>query len=325
MLNEIISSYSKKSYSVSDIKNDEVIAVYLNKSTTFKSGETLPLFSAYGIQDTNSSFGYDLKYAEKFNANVFDVIYIDENDLLLYNILSHYSSGLIILFPEKTVRNLKLPYQNYDNIYLRYNENVSNKEVKSLIESVYTPISHMSFKTITDCQNNLNRSMLKEYIIAFNVFGLMIILSLIGYFQTLKLQVSRKSESIRNLRILGMNVNKLCLLMYAEFVKIPVLSGLLSVLSVYGVREFLKYQYDKCTKLYDMAMEITDTSSEEFIEIYSKFAENQERFMTAYEMYKVPDWRFLAVLFAIIFVCISVYILIISKRHALSDLGKSEE
>jgi ABC-type lipoprotein release transport system permease subunit len=156
--------------------------------------------------------------------------------------------------------------------------------------------------------------MLKEYIIAFTVFGLMIILSLIGYFQTLRLQVYQKTKNIRNLRALGMSRRKLCLSMYKQFIKIPILSAVLSVPAVYGVRWFLKWRYEKCVDLYNLAMDQTDQSSEKFITLYTQFVQQQERFLTAYEMYKVPVLGFLIALLIALLLCISIYICILSKR-----------
>lgn len=314
MLNEIVSSYSENLKSISDIGKNEVVILSLNGSTPFQIDESLPLFTAYGTADAESPFGYDLKYAERFDAKVSDTIYMEESDSLLYNILKKYSSDYIILFPVSVAQNFTLPYQNFNSIYLKYKNNISEKDVKLLIDSVYTPISNMKTQTITDCIDAYNRSMLKEYIIAFTVFGLMFVLSLIGYFQTLRLQIYQKSANIRNLRALGMSKKTLCISMYKQFIKIPVLSDLLSIASVYGVRWFLKWRYDECTDLYNMAMEQTDQSSEEFIELYTHFVEQQERFLTAYEMYKVPILGFLITLFIILFICISVYIFILSKR-----------
>lgn len=326
MLNEIVSSYSENLKSISDIGKDEVVILSLNGSTPFQDGESLPLFTAYGTVDEESPFGYNLKYAERFDAEVFDTIYIEESDSLLYSILKKYSSDYIILFHASTAQNFTLPYQNFDSIYLKYKDNISDKDVKSLIDSVYTPISNMKTRTITDCIDAYNSSMLKEYIIAFTVFGLMIILSLIGYFQTLRLQVYQKSANIRNLRALGMSKNTLCISMYKQFIKIPILSSILSITAVYGVRWFLKWRYDECTDLYNMAMEQTAQSSEEFIELYTRFVKQQERFLTAYEMYKVPIVGFLITLFIILFICISVYIFILSKGAAsITMIEKMEE
>lgn len=50
----------------------------------------------------------------------------------------------------------------------------------------------------------------------------------------------------------------------------------------------MKLKYDECTELYNLANEQTDQSSEKFIELYTRFVEQQESFLTAYEMYKVP-------------------------------------
>lgn len=316
MLNEIISSYSENLNSVSDVDKDEVVILSLNGSAPFQIGESLPLFTAYGTADAEAPFGYDLKYAERFCTEVSEVIYIEESDLLLYHILEKYSSDYIILFPVSTAQNFTLPYQNFDSIYLKYKDNVSDQKVKLLIDSIYTPISYMQTRTITDCTNDYNHSMIKEYIIAFTVFGLMFILSLIGYFQTLRLQVYQKSANIRNLRALGISKKTLCTSMYKQFIKIPIMSGLLSIASVYGVRWFLKWQYDECTNLYNMAFEYTDQSSKEFIELYTRFVEQQERFLAAYEMYKVPILGFFIALFIVLFICISVYILILSKKAA---------
>jgi ABC-type lipoprotein release transport system permease subunit len=314
ILNTLISTYSETLHSVSDIGETQVVLLSLNGSTPFEIGETLPLFSAYGTADADAPFGYDLKYAEKFDAEVCDVIYMDEDESLLYNIMSQYSSDYILLFPTSTAQNFTLPYQNFDSVYLQYNDNTSDRAVKSLLASIYTSVSEMKAKTMTDCRGNYNRAMLKEYIIAFTVFGLMILLSLIGYFQTLRLQVYQKTKNIRNLRALGMSRQKLCLSMYKQFIKTPILSAILSVPTVYGVRWFLKWRYEKCVDLYNLAMEQTDQSSAEFITLYTRFVQQQERFLTAYEMYKVPILGFLIALLIVLLLCISIYICILSKR-----------
>jgi ABC-type antimicrobial peptide transport system permease subunit len=314
ILNALISTYSETLNSVSDIDKSQVVILSVDGSSPFEIGETLPLFSAYGTADVDAPFGYDLKYAEKFDATVCDVIYMNENESLLYNIMSQYSSDYILLFPTSTAQNFDLPYQNFNNVYLQYNDNTSDKEVKSLISSIYTSKSEMKAKTIADCREIYNRSMLKEYIIAFTVFGLMIILALIGYFQTLRLQVYQKTKNIRNLRALGVSRKKLCLSMYKQFIKIPILSAIISIPTVYGVRYFLKWRYDKCTDLYNLATSYPDQSSDEFITLYIKFVKQQEHFLTAYEMYKVPISGFLIALLILLLICISIYICILSKR-----------
>jgi hypothetical protein len=61
-------------------------------------------------------------------------------------------------------------------------------------------------------------------------------------------------------------------------------------------------------------MEQTDQSSAEFITLYTRFVQQQERFLTAYEMYKVPILGFLIALLIVLLLCISIYICILSKR-----------
>ncbi len=325
MLNEIIAMYSDHLTNVSDISNDGVVILSLNGSTLFQSGDSLPLFTAYGTPDAEAPFGYDLKYAERFYVEVSDVIYMEDDDTLLHSILEKYSSDYLILFPPKTARDMTLPYQNFDNIYMKYAEGTSDSDVNSLIASVYTPESYMKATTATDCTTAYHQSMLKEYIIAFTVFGLMLLLSLIGYYQTLSLQIYQKSANIRNLRAIGMSKKSLCVAMYRQFIKVPVLSALLSVVAVYGMRGFLKWKYDKCTELYDLTLEQTDQSSEEFIALYTYFVEQQERFLTAYEMYKVPISGFLIALLIIVLVCISIFIFVLSKKMASKHIIEKME
>lgn len=209
MINEIVSSYSERLQSVSDISDNEVIIVSLDGNVPFQIGENLPLFTAYGTPDSDSSIGYDVKYAERFSADICDIIYIDDNNSLLYEIFEKNSSDYLVLFSSETAQNLNLPYQNFDDIYLKYNDGTTDNDTESLISSVYTVSSYMSAKTMTDCINNYRKSMIKEYIITFTVFGLMILLSLIGYYQTLSLQIQQKTDNIRNLRAIGMSKKSL--------------------------------------------------------------------------------------------------------------------
>ncbi len=293
----------------------------------FVKDDKISFFSANAVQDINAQFGYSIENKCQFEAVVSDIINLNtlkDNDLL-NAVLSEKPSDYIIVMPYSTAKAISLPQHNFEQIYMRYNENTNDETVRSLVRTFNRPESYMSLKTINDCNNDYYDSMIKEYIIVFTIFGLLLLLSIIGYSRTIKLQIVQKEKQLRILHSLGMSERSMKISIFKEMMVTPVLAGIVSALSIYGLKKFLYWQYMICEEiLKKLDYIIPNNTSDETIKLSDRYVLQSRAFMTRYEMWKVPVWGLWAVLFILILVCIGILIFRIATHRSDDDLNKTE-
>lgn len=313
---------------ISDTDYDEnSIFIVSSETSPFVKGDVVPLFSASAIRDSNAQFGYSIENKCQFEAVVADTINMNtlKDNALLSAILAKMSSGYIIVVPYSTAKAVSLPRQNFEQFYIQYNEGTTDEAVKSLVRTFNTPEASMALTTINDCNNAYYESMMKEYVIVFTVFGLLLLLSIIGYAQTIKLQIVQRERQLGIMRSLGMSDKTVKISLFKEMMTTPVLAGILSAISIYGIKAFIYQRYMFCKEIYDKLNIMPNGYTDEAIMLGNQYKIQSRIFMTEYEMWKVPVWGLWAVLFILILVCIGIIVWRITTRLLTNNLNKTEE
>lgn len=305
--------------SENELSGNGVYVITVKGGSPFKAGEKVSMFSASASKDETAQFGYHIDDRCEFDVEVSDIVNIGKlkNNELLFAILSQFSSDYIVVIPYATAQEVALPRQNFEQFYMQYNDNTTDEQVKQLVRSFHTPDTFMATTTISDCDRVYYEAMLKELVIVFTVFGLLLILSLIGYTQTLKLQVVQRKKQIQILRSLGMSCEAVKKALFKELIKIPVISGIVSIPVIAMVQKFLRFKHDECEAMTEQLYQMFDSTSEEAIRLSTSIIKQQKYFMTNYEMWKVPVWGLFAILFMIVIITIGIIIWEISAKATL--------
>lgn len=176
----------------------------------------------------------------------------------------------------------------------------------------------MDVTTISDCNNDYYESMMKEYVIVFTVFGLLLLLSIMGYAQTIKLQIVQRKKQLEIMSFLGMSDKAMKISLFKEMMTTPVLAGIVSALSIFGIRAFMYHRYILCEEILEKIYTMPNYSSDEAMKLRSQYSMQSRIFMTNYEMWKVPVWGLWTALFVLILICISILVWSIIS-HRLTD------
>ncbi len=313
---------------VSGANYDENSIFIISAGTSpFVKGDIIPVFSASAIKNLDAKFGYTIDNTCRFEAEVADVIDMNalKNNALLSGILSEMPSDNIIVMPYTTAKAVSLPRRNFEQFYIQYNEKTTDEAVKAIVRTFNTPEASMALKTLNDCNTDYHEAMMKEYVIVFTVFGLLLILSIIGYAQTIKLQIVQREKQLGIIRSLGMSDKAAKVSLFKEIMITPIFAGIVSVLSICAIKKFLYKQYMLCEKISENLDTSPDISGEEAAELYARLNEQRQIFMTEYEMWKVPVWRLWAVLFTLVLVCIGILVWRIAAHILTNEPNKTEE
>lgn len=307
--------------------DENSIFIVSSRTSPFAKGDIIPFFSASAVRDPDAQFGYSIESKCQFEAVVADVINLNalKNNDLLSAILDEISFDYIIVVPYNTAKAVSLPRQNFEQFYMRYNENTTDEAVKSLVRTFNLPESSMAITTINDCNNDYYKSMMKECVIVFTVFGLLLLLSIIGYAQTIKLQIAQRERQLGIMHSLGMSDKSVKISLFKEMMMSPILAGIVSALSIYILRLFLYQRYMFCEKILEKLYVISNNTSDEAIRLSNQYAVQSRIFMTRYEMWKVPIWGLWTTLFILILGCIGILVWSITTHRLTNNLNKTEE
>lgn len=226
-----------------------------------------------------------------------------------------------MVYSMQGAKSIGLVNSNVSNVYLTYAKNTTDNIALEFINGTLSANMEVSKTTLTDCQSDYNKSMIKEYLIVFTVFGLFFIISMIGYIQTIRLQIYKKSYQFNILQSLGISKNKLQTSIVSQILTTPIISSIIALIGIQGLRNFLEYKYNYWEILYYQKGEYTTDNQ-------IKYLLQQAKYFTQYEMYKVPIAKIFIILVFIIliFTCICTYK--ISKNvvntNLAEDLKKQE-
>lgn len=138
---------------------------------------------------------------------------------------------------------------------------------------------------------------------------------MIGYIQTIRLQIYKKSYQFNILQSLGISKNKLQTSIVSQILTTPIISSIIALIGIQGLRKFLEYKYNYWEILYYQKGEYTTDNQ-------IKYLLQQAKYFTQYEMYKVPIAKIFIILVFIIliFTCICTYK--ISKNVVNTNLAE---
>lgn len=307
--------------------SDNSIYLIEKKASPFSKGDNLNLYSAIGVEDVNSSFYHKIIDTCQFTAEISDIASIEdfkENELL-YTILSKQikDNNWMVIIPTQTAEKNAFPRLNYEQIYLQYSKGTTDTDVKNAIRAINTPESSMSLKTISDCDKQYWNAMIQELVVAFTIFGLLLSLAMIGYLQTLKLQLIQKRKQLSILRMLGLSEKQTKKMIWAELIKIPIIAIPLSIATIWGIRRFLESQSIKAETISDFVSTQQYQTEEEAATLTQHVELLKHLFLTEYELWKVPVWGIFIGLALCILIIITINIIRQSKK-TLKNL-KNEE
>lgn len=323
----IISQLSKYcNINIEKLNKGGIIEFDLEGGSKYQVGDILPIVTAYGKYNINneSTYYYDLQKVTFSNSEILSKISINsltyEENPLLYSIFSS-NSKYIMVYSMQGAKSIGLVNSNVSNVYLTYAKNTTDNIALEFINGTLSANMEVSKTTLTDCQSDYNKSMIKEYLIVFTVFGLFFIISMIGYIQTIRLQIYKKSYQFNILQSLGISKNKLQTSIVSQILTTPIISSIIALIGIQGLRIFLEYKYNYWEILYYQKGEYTTDNQ-------IKYLLQQAKYFTQYEMYKVPIAKIFIILVFIIliFTCICTYK--ISKNvvntNLAEDLKKQE-
>ncbi|MCD7800150.1 MAG: FtsX-like permease family protein, partial [Ruminococcus sp.] len=323
----IISQLSEYSdINIEKLNNGGIIELDLDGGSKYQVGDILPIVTAYGNYNINSTdtYYYDLQEVNFSNSEIITKISINnlpyDEIPLLYSIFSS-NSKYIMLYSMQGAKSIGLVNNNINSVYLMYAQDTTDSNALKFLNSVLSADMEVSKTTITDCQSSYNKSMIKEYLIVFTVFGLFFIISMIGYVQTIRLQIYKKSYQFSILKALGINKKKLQTSIVLQILTTPIISSIIGFIAIQGIKKFLEYKYNYWEVSYAQHGEYTIDKQVEYLL-------QQAKYFTQYEMYKVPTTKIFIILIFIIFIFTLICTYKISKNvvnaNLAEDLRKQE-
>jgi ABC-type antimicrobial peptide transport system permease subunit len=160
--------------------------------------------------------------------------------------------------------------------------------------------------------------MVKEYLIVFTVFGLFFAISMVGYTQTIRLQVYRNSYQIGVLQSLGMDKRFLKNAIVLQVLKVPLISSILGLVSIQSLKKFLEYKYTYWEINYHQ-------NGEYSIETQVEYLLQQARYFTQYEMYKVSTLKVFLILVAVVVIFTWICTSKVAKQVVYSQYATLEK
>lgn len=298
--------------------------ISLASKKVFEDVQSISLFTAIGKPDTDMQFAYEILGSKIFTAEIADIVAVneepEETDPLLYDIINKLSNGYILVFSAQGAKESGLYNKNFDHVYLQYSSGTRDGDIRSILSDVNFSKSKLDMTTITQQQNRYDVIMLKEYAVVFTVFLMFLLMALIGYIQTLKLQIGQRKAQIKILRAIGTSRKKLSRSITLQLMKIPLLSCVLGAAAAALLKAFFKHRYDICQGLREIAHNEANNTSEIYIDAMTQYSEQAELFLTKYEMWKVSAIGAFAVLAVFITVIIFLFLRRISAKAVKSDI-----
>lgn len=309
---------------VKAMDSGKAAVISLTSKKIFEDVQSISLFTAIGKPNTDMQFAYEILGSKIFDAEITEVVDVndepEETDPLLYNIINKLSNSYILVFSAKGAKELGLYNKNFDHVYLQYSGGTRDVDIRSILSDVNFSKSKLELTTITQQQNRYDVIMLKEYVVVFTVFLMFLLMALIGYIQTLKLQIGQRKSQIKILRAIGTSRKKLCGSITLQLMKIPLLSCILGAAATALLKAFFKQRYDICQGLREIANNEGNNASEIYIDAMTQYSEQAERFLTKYEMWKVSVIGVFAVLAVVIAAVIFLFLRRISAKAVKSDI-----
>lgn len=311
------------------LSDNGVVVVTANGRSPFKEGEEIPMFAAGGVFRDEAHYDYDLDNVVMYEVRVDKVIKAEsfKDDPMLSGILNKLSAQYIIIYPYKTAETVDLPKKNLEQIYLQYAPPATDRKVKKLVHELNTGKADMGVTTTADCQEQFDRVMLKEYSIVFTIFGLLFVLAMIGYMQTLKLQVFRCEEQIHLFATMGMTGQRMGKMLFFHLMKIPILAVCLAGVGVVGMKTFLHNRYERVLELKELARRASIKYPPDFqLQDQYKMQCNEltNRFFTDYEMWKVPVASLFVLLSGMVLVVAAVMVVYVIRKVIKKDMQRRE-
>lgn len=304
----IISQLSKYfDINIKKLNQGGVIEFDLEGGSRYQVGDILPIVTASGKYNINNenTYYYDLKKVNFSNSEIISKMSINsltyEENPLLYSIFSS-NSNYVMIYSMQGAKSIGLINSNVSNVYLTYAKNTTDNIALKFINDTLSADMEVSKTTLTDCQSDYNKSMIKEYLIVFTIFGLFFIISMIGYVQTIRLQIYKKSYQFNILQSLGISKKKLQTSIVLQILTTPIISSIIALVGIQGLKKFLEYKYNYWEILYYQNGEHTTNKQIEYLL-------QQAKYFTQYEMYKVPTTKiFIILVFVIlVFACVCTY------------------
>lgn len=309
------------------LDSGKAAVISLSGGKKFEGVSSIPLFHAVGKPNHDMQFRFEITGSKFITAEIAQVVYLDEemekSNPLLYNIVNKVRSGYyignyIFAFSSKGAEKLGLFNKNFDNIYIRYADGTRDSDIRNILSGVNFSKSNLEITTITQQQKNYDTAMLKENVVVYTIFLFFFLIALIGYIQTLKLQIGQKKAQISVLRAIGASGQKLTRSITYQLMKIPLLSCGIGGAVTLLLRAFFKHRYDICQELYEIA-ENEHAKTDLYLSVMRQFREQSALFFTEYEMWKVSVVGTFAILSVIILAVIFLSLWRISKKAVKSN------
>ena len=267
-----------------DMDEGKAFVLSLSGTGLFEGVDSLSLF-AYACKDV-------------FPCAISDVAALDPalsaREPLLYGLMDTLyerckttDSGYLTLFSWEGARKLGIG-RGFSEMYLAYADGTTDRDMRRLLDGVNLTEANLDVSTFSQRQKRYDRTMAKEYSIVLTIFLMFIALAFTGYVQTMKLQLLQRERQIAMLRSIGASKRKLWAHMALLLMKAPALAFFLGGAAVFGLKRFLEWMYRYGMKYYEMASRAGDSSSAAYISAYTRYVEISGRFLTEYEMWKVP-------------------------------------
>lgn len=276
------------------------------------TGETqIPCYTITGKQNPSVTFGMEKTGSRKIDIRISERIHLDsdfaEAESLFYAILTSDEPDYILAFSQKGAAAAGLFQKNFDHVYLSYADGTTDQNVYECLQGVNYTTSSLVVSTISRLQNLYEGAMRKETIIVYTIFIMFILMALMGYLQTIRLQIRQKKNQIAILRAVGSEKQSLWRILVYQLMKVPVLSCILGSAAVLALKKILRYRHDICQTLLENLPNGTQTGSKEHIAVYSRYRLEEDLFFIQYEMWKVPVTKFFMIVALIIVLCIFLF------------------
>jgi hypothetical protein len=296
---------------VEGIQNGEKVLIIDGGSTLntcgnpFNVGDTIHLFNTYfaneddwkSVSETDFSYYIDTQVSFK-DVEVCGIIQIPDGNLQQTLLVQDYtfSNNYTLITTLDGYSNWNFAQTNYDRVNIELkSSNDSLKFQEKVLPNYITSQTGMSIISLASGYKKINQEIGKLLVQLITMVTLSIVIFIIGYVNTIKLQLKLNQKRFSILQSLGMSKKKLMLNILKENIKVPIVSTIISSV-LYLV---LKLGY---TQFYNSIKQIIndDTLAGE-----SDIVQNAIVKFTQYQLYlQLQDynaWLYIAILSLVVY------------------------
>lgn len=235
--------------------SDDVILVGHDNRFAYEIGDTVPMITC--LSDENKHVRLDtmkhinVKITKQLNLKN---VSIEENDILNNCGVFHFPDSYAIAMTAETAEKYGFYYPDYSSVMIRFNENMSDVEIKSYVSSaVNKPVRTI---TIYELEHHAKMNMLASNANSVVLFVLLFVLCMISVWNLLRMNAENNFEQFRTIHSIGLSKEKIKKMFVGSMMRSVVIAVIVGMVISFSGKIFLETKYNEYYSLLTKQQEL---------------------------------------------------------------------